>query len=155
MLTGKELGAAIREAIRLKGVRRVEVADAFGVKPPSIQDWMNFGRIDKKHIEKLVKYFSDVVPASHWGFGELSGGAFAANVKPGLADQTTPDCQLIAAAMHTIQQGRVSSYLVESFYLTARAIVATNENIAHSKTMHQNSVPYTVITAPKKKRATG
>ena len=154
MLTGKELGAAIREAIRLKGVRRVEVADAFGVKPPSIQDWMNFGRIDKKHIEKLVAYFDDVVPASHWGFGDLSGGAFAAKVKPEPADETTPHSQLIADAMQTIQQGRVSRYLVESFYLTARAIVATNE-ITSPQTIHQTSVPYTVTPATKKKRATG
>ncbi len=67
MLTGKELGNAIREAIKLKGVKSVEVAKHFGVTPPSIQDWMNRGVISKDKLEKLWAYFSDVVGPEHWG----------------------------------------------------------------------------------------
>lgn len=67
MLTGKELGRAIGKAIELKGVSQAEVARHFGVKPPSISDWINRGTIRKDRIEELVRYFSDVVDAAHWG----------------------------------------------------------------------------------------
>lgn len=67
MLTGVELGAAIKRAITLKGVSQREFADAMGVKPPSVQDWIKFGRLHKKHINNLVDYFSDVVPSEYWG----------------------------------------------------------------------------------------
>lgn len=74
MLTGPALGKAIAEAIRLKGRNRSEVARHFGVKPESTYDWTKHGRISKKHIERLVAYFSDVVEPSHWG---LTGPALA------------------------------------------------------------------------------
>lgn len=80
MLTGKELGAALVEAMKLKGVGPTEVARAFGVKPPSVKDWQEFGRIHKKHLPGLIQYFSDVVTAEHWGLGK--GSALAQNVAP-------------------------------------------------------------------------
>ena len=43
MLTGKELGAAIRSAIEKKGVTQRQLAAVFGVKAPSVQDWINKG----------------------------------------------------------------------------------------------------------------
>lgn len=67
MYTGERLGAAIREAIERKGVSKVTVATHFGVKPPSIQDWMNRGTISKDKLPALWAYFSDVVGPSHWG----------------------------------------------------------------------------------------
>jgi SOS-response transcriptional repressor LexA len=67
MLTGKELGIALETAIKLKNVTKKAVADEFGVKPPSVQDWIKYGRIDKKHLNHLVAYFSDVVEPAHWG----------------------------------------------------------------------------------------
>lgn len=67
MLTGKELGDALRIAIEKKAITKKAVADHFGVKPPSVQDWLNFGRIGKKHLNELVSFFSDVVPPEHWG----------------------------------------------------------------------------------------
>ncbi|KUZ35252.1 hypothetical protein WS52_04635 [Burkholderia territorii] len=67
MLTGKELGDALRVAIEKKAITKKAVADHFGVKPPSVQDWVNFGRIGKKHLNELVAFFSDVVPPEHWG----------------------------------------------------------------------------------------
>jgi hypothetical protein len=79
MLTGPELGAALRAAISKKAalyesqghgrLTKKNVAEAFGVKPPSLQDWMNFGRIGKQHLNTLVEYFSDVVGPEHWGIG--------------------------------------------------------------------------------------
>ena len=70
MLTGVELGAAIEAARIKKGVSKVALASAFGVQPPSVQDWVNRGTIDKKRLPDLWRYFADVVGPDHWG---LSG----------------------------------------------------------------------------------
>lgn len=67
MLTGKKLGAAIAEAIKLKGISKKAVADHFGIRPPSIQDWVNRGTIDKEKLPELWNFFSDVVGPHHWG----------------------------------------------------------------------------------------
>lgn len=70
MLTGKELGEAIADAIEKKGVSKAEVARHFGVKPPSVQDWIKFGRISKRHLDGIFEYFSDVAGPEHWGLTE-------------------------------------------------------------------------------------
>lgn len=67
MLTGKELGAAIDAAIRKKGITKAELAREFGVKPPSVQDWVKHGRISKTHLPHLLAYFADVAGPEHWG----------------------------------------------------------------------------------------
>lgn len=72
MLTGQALGKAIDEAIRLKGVSKAAVARHFGVKGPSIYDWINHGRIGKQHLEAMFDYFADVVGREHWGLKDQS-----------------------------------------------------------------------------------
>lgn len=77
MLTGKELGDALRIAIERKSalqesrgdgrLSKKAVADEFGVRPPSVQDWINYGRIGKQHLNRLVTFFADVAEPSHWG----------------------------------------------------------------------------------------
>ncbi|WP_373379875.1 helix-turn-helix transcriptional regulator [Cupriavidus nantongensis] len=67
MLTGDKLGAAIEQARLKKGVSKKALADAMGVKPASVQDWVKYGRIAKERINDLVAYFSDVVGPEHWG----------------------------------------------------------------------------------------
>lgn len=67
MLSKKPLGAAIAEAMRLKGVGPTEVAAHFNVQPPSVHGWKTNGSIDKDKINKLVDYFRDVVGPEHWG----------------------------------------------------------------------------------------
>jgi hypothetical protein len=67
MLTGENLGRALREAIELKGVTQKQVADHFGVKPPSVQDWLKRGVIAKDKLPALWAYFADVVGPEHWG----------------------------------------------------------------------------------------
>lgn len=67
MLTGKQLGQAIEAARLLKGVTKKAMADHFGVRPPSIQDWVNRGTIEKDKLPGLWEYFADVVQPSHWG----------------------------------------------------------------------------------------
>jgi len=70
------LGKALSDAMERKGVGPTEVAHHFGVKPPSVTDWKTTGRIAKKHIEKLVEYFSDVVGPEHWGLTAQSAQWF-------------------------------------------------------------------------------
>lgn len=67
MLSGKPLGLAIKEAMRLKGVTQKAVADKFGIKQPSVSSWTRTGRVDKEHLDDLFDYFSDVVGPTHWG----------------------------------------------------------------------------------------
>ena len=72
MLTGKQLGAAIAVAIDRKissgAIKsKAEIARHFGIKPPSIYDWINKGSISKDKLEKLWAYFDDVVGPEHWG----------------------------------------------------------------------------------------
>uniref|UniRef100_UPI003744AFDE S24 family peptidase n=1 Tax=Metapseudomonas otitidis TaxID=319939 RepID=UPI003744AFDE len=43
------------------------MASAFGVAPPSVQGWVNTGRIDKSKLIQVIRYFSDVVGPEHWG----------------------------------------------------------------------------------------
>lgn len=71
MLSGEKLGNALREAMRLKGVGATAVARHFNIKPPSVYDWMERGCIDKKHLGRLIQFFVDVVPPSHWGVEAL------------------------------------------------------------------------------------
>jgi len=75
MLNGKDLGAAIGEAIRMKvesgAVRsKAEIARHFGVRPPSLVDWVNKGSISKDKLPELWRFFSDVVGCDHWGMSE-------------------------------------------------------------------------------------
>lgn len=67
MLTGEKLGAAIDAAIKKKGITKKDLADAFGVRPPSVQDWIKRGTISKEKLPLLWSYFSDVVGPEHWG----------------------------------------------------------------------------------------
>lgn len=79
MLTGPHLGLAIAAAIQKKGVSKVAVARAFGVKPPSIQDWIKRGTIGKDKLTALWSYFSDVVGPAHWGLQEFPPGVLTAS----------------------------------------------------------------------------
>lgn len=67
MLTGKELGDAIRTAIAIKGTTQAALARHFGVKSPSVAGWLADGRIDKAKLIEMFDYFSDVVGPEHWG----------------------------------------------------------------------------------------
>jgi transcriptional regulator with XRE-family HTH domain len=72
MLTGEKLGQAIAEAIEKKGISKKAIAERYGVKPPSVQDWVKRGTISKDKLFDLIDYFSDVCDNSHWGIFENS-----------------------------------------------------------------------------------
>lgn len=67
MLTGKQLGQALRSAMAAKRVSQGDVAKEFGIRQPSVSEWCRYGRIGKRHLPHLVEWFSDVVGAEHWG----------------------------------------------------------------------------------------
>ncbi|MBE5252955.1 hypothetical protein [Mixta mediterraneensis] len=76
MLSGKELGLAIEQAINKKissgAIKtKAEIARHFKIKPPSIHDWIKKGSISKDKLPELWKYFSDVVGPEHWGLQEF------------------------------------------------------------------------------------
>lgn len=77
MLSGPALGAAIKEAMNLKGVTQKEVATEFDVLQPSVSYWVRTGRIKKDKLDHLMRYFSGVVGPDHWGltaFGDTPAG---------------------------------------------------------------------------------
>ncbi|ENO80942.1 phage repressor protein [Thauera sp. 27] len=72
MLKGKEFGAAIARAIQLKldsgaAKTKAEIARHFGMKPPSLADWVKKGSVAKDKLPELWRYFSDVAGPDHWG----------------------------------------------------------------------------------------
>ncbi|EPL7197430.1 DNA-binding transcriptional repressor RacR [Klebsiella michiganensis] len=84
MLSGKELGRAIEQAINKKistgtAKSKAEIARHFKIKPPSIHDWINKGSISKEKLPELWNYFSDVVGPEHWG---LRGYPTSSDIQP-------------------------------------------------------------------------
>lgn len=67
MLKGKKLGEAIAKAIDIKkesgSISTLkEVADHFGIQPPSIHDWINRGTISKDKLPELFShYFQELI----------------------------------------------------------------------------------------------
>lgn len=82
MLTGEKLGEAISLAIEKKGVSKKAIAERFGVKPPSVQDWIKRGTISKDKLFDLIDYFSDVCENSHWGISDNSAFKKSENELP-------------------------------------------------------------------------
>ena len=72
MLSGKDLGRAIEQAINKKiasgAVKsKAEIARHFKVQPPSIHDWIKKGSISKDNLPELWRVCSDVVGPELWG----------------------------------------------------------------------------------------
>jgi hypothetical protein len=67
MLKGPQLGDALREAMKRKGVGPTALARVFKIKSPSVHDWLKTGRIGREKLDDLVRYFSDVCTPEHWG----------------------------------------------------------------------------------------
>lgn len=66
MLHGKELGEAIRIALKQNGKSPADAARYFEIKPPSVSGWMTTGRISKERLIRLIQWL-DQTPLEHWG----------------------------------------------------------------------------------------
>jgi hypothetical protein len=60
----RKLAAKLRQCMDEKGHQPKDVAAACGVKPPSVYDWLQFGRIAKRHFSTLSKLHG--YPVSWW-----------------------------------------------------------------------------------------
>lgn len=58
------MGEKLKQEAERLGLNRVQVAEMFGIKPPSVYDWYDHGRIHKKHYPKLVQMSGK--PLSWW-----------------------------------------------------------------------------------------
>ncbi|EPB9377157.1 TPA: Cro/Cl family transcriptional regulator [Pseudomonas aeruginosa] len=99
MLTGPQLGAAIEAARLAKNMSKKALAEQFGVKPPSVQGWINTGRIDKAKLIELISFFSGVVGAEHWGLSEKEAELIA----PGSSHQN-PGSSAAEKVMEMLQR---------------------------------------------------
>lgn len=114
-----DLGEALHEAMSLKGVKQDEVAKAFGVKQPSVSQWIKHGRIGKKHLVFLFKYFSDCVKPEHWGLppgfttdADALDGKFSAGAREIAAafEHLDGDEQKQAALNHVLSMLKANAY---------------------------------------------
>lgn len=53
----EHIGDRLRAEMDKRKLTVAQIAEIFGVKAPSVYDWLNFGRIAKKHLPKLVAEF--------------------------------------------------------------------------------------------------
>lgn len=56
METVIHLGKKLEKIAEARGLKPRDVAHYFGIKPPSVYDWYQNGRIAKKHYDKLVEF---------------------------------------------------------------------------------------------------
>lgn len=126
MLTGKALGQAVKEAIRLKGVSKMAVARHFNIKGPSIYDWINHGRVGKQHLTDLFAYFSDVVGPEHWGISS-----------PNQPSQLLElDADILASSIVSLKESAERSELQLDFFHAAEALAYVYEQrVKHPKKM--------------------
>lgn len=63
----RHIGHRLKDEMTARNLSEAEVGDLFGVKAPSVYDWIKFGRIAKKHLPRLVEVFGHSV---HWWLTE-------------------------------------------------------------------------------------
>lgn len=107
MLEGKELGAAITTAMEKKKVGPTVLAAAFDIKPPSVSDWKARGCVSKKHLPRLIAYFSDVVGPDHWGLNAAEALVMTPPTaqEPNLNHLLTPPVNIYKVALDTLAEG--------------------------------------------------
>jgi len=110
MLTGPELGAAIEAARIAKGVSKKKLADDFQVKPPSVQGWVKYGRIDKSKLMELIAYFGDVVDHKHWGLHpSVYGITTKSQLKSSDASPVVSDDEVATILLGRLKEARSSA----------------------------------------------
>lgn len=121
MLTGAKLGAAIEAARKLKKVTKRALAKHFKVAPPSVQDWVNRGTIDKEKLPGLWEYFNDVVGPEHWGLVAFPGRD---SPPPVAGKQQPPDDEAASADVMAADVVRNLSSLLQGHSGTRRKTLA-------------------------------
>lgn len=58
------IGERLQQEAEERGLKPADVAKIFGVKPPSVYDWYEHGRIHQKHYAKLVEWSGN--PIEWW-----------------------------------------------------------------------------------------
>jgi hypothetical protein len=101
MLTGIELGQAIEAARLKKGITKKALAEHFGVKPPTIQDWVNRGTISKEKLPGLWALFANVVGPEHWGLTAYPG-TVSAGLSVMVATESAPPQTLPARSVRPV-----------------------------------------------------
>ena len=56
METKNHMGVKLEQEAKRLGLKPAQIAAVFGVKPPSVYDWYEHGRIHKKHYPRLVEW---------------------------------------------------------------------------------------------------
>ena len=64
MLTSQDLAQKLKEQMERKGTKPPELAALCEVRVPSVYDWINYGRIAKKHLPRLAEFFG--TPLGYW-----------------------------------------------------------------------------------------
>lgn len=106
--------------MKAKGLTPADVAGLFGVKPPSVYDWINFGRIAKKHLPRLVEVFGHSV--DWWITGvEISANAKTTGMPAGIArlagvleGRSDEEMERIARALELLLGAQPSTRELES-----------------------------------------
>jgi transcriptional regulator with XRE-family HTH domain len=60
----KHIGDRLAQVMEEQGVSKPDLAQKFGVRVQSVYDWVNHGRIAKKHLPLLIEVFDK--PLSWW-----------------------------------------------------------------------------------------
>ncbi|WP_350029769.1 XRE family transcriptional regulator [Caballeronia sp. INDeC2] len=107
----KHIGDRLRDEMARRNLTHAEIADLFGVKAPSVYDWVNYGRIAKKHIPKLVEEFGH--SADWWITGDegansaavlsMGGSGLADRIKS-VIDDAGGNISRVAAAAQTTDE---------------------------------------------------
>ncbi|WCM21406.1 hypothetical protein NDK50_08140 [Paraburkholderia bryophila] len=139
--TPEHIGDRLRREMDRVGLTPTEVANAFGVKNPSVYDWMKFGRIAKKHIPKLVEVFGH--SAEWWITGEeasvqaavpsMGDAALADRIKSVL-DDADGNLTKVAAAAKTTEE------IVASWLSGQTKQIGVDQAVAIQESMGINSV---------------
>lgn len=68
MQSSKDLAEKLKFQMGVRKTKPPELAELCGIKTPSVYDWINYGRIAKKHIPKLAEFFG--TPLAYWLGGD-------------------------------------------------------------------------------------
>lgn len=129
MLTGEKLGAALEQARQKKGVSKKALADAMGVKPASVQDWVKYGRIAKERINDLVQYFADVVGPEHWGLD------FQASVNPQMSGGAPASGKVMPSSTGAYNSGNETVNTIPGVYVRPIATYESLEELPKESTV--------------------